>query len=64
MAKAFEMENPLQEKINNHPIIGVVEDFNFEPVQNSIQPVALVCDPPEALWTANIRLNSNSYNFV
>jgi len=59
MAKAFEMENPLQEKINNHPIIGVVEDFNFEPVQNSIQPVALVCDPPEALWTANIRLNSN-----
>ncbi len=36
LAKAFEMENPLQEKLNDHPIVGVVEDFNFEPVQNSI----------------------------
>jgi putative ABC transport system permease protein len=59
LAKAFEMENPLQEKLNNHPIIGVVEDFNFEPVQNSIQPVALLCHPSEALWIANVRLFSN-----
>ena len=58
LARAFEMENPLQEKLNNHPIIGVVEDFNFEPVQNSIQPVALLCNPTEALWIANIRLAS------
>jgi putative ABC transport system permease protein len=58
LARAFEMENPLQEKLNNHPIIGVVEDFNFEPVQNRIQPVALLCDPAEALWVANIRLTS------
>ncbi|MFA5418019.1 MAG: ABC transporter permease [Bacteroidales bacterium] len=59
IVRAFEMENPLQEKLNNHPIIGVVEDFNFEPVQNSIQPVALLCDPSDALWIANIRLSSN-----
>lgn len=58
LAKAFEMKNPLNEKLNNHPIIGVVEDFNFEPVQNSIQPVALLCNPSEALWIANIRLAS------
>ncbi|WP_346863089.1 ABC transporter permease [uncultured Draconibacterium sp.] len=57
LAKTLEMENPLQEKLNNHPIIGVVEDFNFEPVQTHIQPVALLCDPAEALWIANIRLN-------
>lgn len=56
LARTFEMENPLQEKLNNHPIIGVVEDFNFEPVQNSVQPVALQCNPSEALWIANIRL--------
>ena len=56
LAKAFEMENPLQEKLNNHPIVGVVEDFSFEPVQNTIQPVALLCNPSEALWIANIRL--------
>jgi len=59
LARAFEMKNPLQEKLNNHPIIGVVEDFNFEPVQTSIQPVALLCNPSEALWVANIRLSSN-----
>jgi putative ABC transport system permease protein len=59
LVRAFEMENPLQEKLNDHPIIGVVEDFNFEPVQNSIQPVALLCKPSEALWIANIRLSSN-----
>ncbi len=58
LARAFEMKNPLQEKLNNHPIVGVVEDFNFEPVQNSIQPVALLCNPSEATWTANIRLAS------
>ncbi|HRX12889.1 MAG TPA: hypothetical protein P5210_14605, partial [Draconibacterium sp.] len=56
LARSLEMENPLQEKLNNHPIIGVVEDFNFEPVQNSVQPVALQCTPSEALWVANIRL--------
>ncbi|HPE77704.1 MAG TPA: ABC transporter permease [Draconibacterium sp.] len=56
LARSLEMENPLQEKLNNHPIIGVVEDFNFEPVQNSVQPVALQCTPSEALWIANIRL--------
>ncbi|MCE4562932.1 ABC transporter permease [Maribellus sp. CM-23] len=59
LARAFEMENPLEEKLNNHPIVGVVEDFNFEPIQNSIQPVALLCDPSEALWIANVRLNSS-----
>ena len=58
LVRAFDMENPLEETLNNHPIVGVVEDFNFEPVQNSIQPVALLCDPAEALWVANIRLNS------
>jgi putative ABC transport system permease protein len=58
LAKAFDMKNPLQEKLNNHPIVGVVEDFNFEPVQNSVQPVALLCDPSEALWVANVRLAS------
>jgi putative ABC transport system permease protein len=56
LARAFEMKNPLQEKLNNHPIVGVVEDFNFEPVQNSIQPVALLCKPSEALGVANVRL--------
>ncbi len=60
LARAFEMKNPLQEKLNNHPIIGVVEDFNFEPVQNSIQPVALLCNPADALQTANIRLTSGN----
>ncbi len=59
LARAFDMKNPLQEKLNNHPIVGVVEDFNFEPVQNSVQPVALLCDPSEALWVANVRLSSN-----
>jgi len=58
LARAFEMKNPLQEKLNNHPIVGVVEDFDFEPVQNSIQPVALLCNPAEALRAANIRLAS------
>jgi len=58
LARTLEMKNPLQEKLNNHPIIGVVEDFNFEPVQNSVQPVALQCNPSEALWIANIRLAS------
>ncbi len=58
LARAFEMKNPLLERLNDHPIIGVVEDFNFEPVQNSIQPVALLCNPSEALWIANIRLAS------
>ncbi|MDD4192670.1 MAG: FtsX-like permease family protein, partial [Mangrovibacterium sp.] len=64
LAKAFEMKNPLQEKLNNHPIIGVVEDFNFEPVQNSIQPVALLCNPAEALRIANIRLTSGDLKSV
>jgi putative ABC transport system permease protein len=58
LARAFEMKNPLQEKVDNHPIVGVVEDFNFEPVQNHIQPVALLYNPAEALSTANIRLAS------
>ncbi len=57
LARTFDMKNPLEEKLNNHPIVGVVEDFNFEPVQTNIQPVALLCDPAEALWIANIRLN-------
>ncbi len=60
LARAFDMKDPLQEKLNNHPVIGVVEDFNFEPVQNSIQPVALLCNPSEALWIANIRLASGN----
>ena len=58
LVRTFEMKNPLQERLNDHPIIGVVEDFNFEPVQNNIQPVALLCNPAEALSTANIRLAS------
>ncbi|MBN2634804.1 MAG: ABC transporter permease [Prolixibacteraceae bacterium] len=58
LAKDFDLKNPLQEKLNNHPIVGVVEDFNFEPVQNSVQPVALLCDPSQALWIANVRLSS------
>ena len=59
LVKDFEMKNPLQESLNSHRIIGVVEDFNFEPLQNNIQPVALVCDPSAAHWIANIRFNSS-----
>jgi len=58
MAKAFEMEDPLNDQINGHPIVGVVEDFNFESIHKSIQPVALVCDPSESVWVANVRLSS------
>jgi putative ABC transport system permease protein len=56
--KAFEMKDPLNEKINDHPIVGVVEDFNFESVHKNIQPVAFVCNPEEAIWIANIKLSS------
>jgi putative ABC transport system permease protein len=58
MAKAFEMDDPLKEQIDGHPIVGVIEDFNFESIHKSIQPVALVCDPTESVWAANVRLSS------
>lgn len=60
MAKAFEMDDPLKEQINGHPIVGVVEDFNFESIHKNIQAVALVCDPKESVWVANVRLSSNN----
>ncbi|MCB0853742.1 MAG: ABC transporter permease, partial [Bacteroidetes bacterium] len=46
MAKAFGFEDPIGKRItNNRPvytIIGVVEDFHFESVKNTIRPLSLV----------------------
>ncbi|WP_162623357.1 hypothetical protein [Confluentibacter sediminis] len=37
--KVLELENPIGKKTNLGTIIGIVKDFNFETLQNSIRPI-------------------------
>ena len=62
MANTFELNNPLNEKIDGHEIVGVIENFHFEPVHKNIQPLVVVCNPGLANWIINIKLSSNNIN--
>ena len=60
MAKMCGFKNPLDETIFNHPIVGVVKDFNIEPLQKAITPIAFVCNPARSKWVVNIKLANDN----
>jgi len=40
-------------------VVGVMEDFNFSPLKNEIEPLAVMPVPKEMLWNMLIRLKSD-----
>lgn len=42
--KAFGLTNPIYETLGNKNIIGVIQDFNFSSLHNSIEPLIIYCD--------------------
>ncbi len=44
MRKAFELNNPINEVLGKRKIVGVISDFNFSSLHNSIEPLIIYCD--------------------
>jgi len=58
--KALNLENPIGVKLfNEYPVIGVIKDFNFEPLQEPIEPLVIFLDPRDMLHMA-IKINTNN----
>jgi len=49
------MENIIGKRIGDNVIVGVVKDFNFRPLQNSIGPL-IITNNPETIQTMNIKI--------
>ncbi len=58
--KALNLENPIGVKLfNEYPVIGVIKDFNFEPLQEPIEPLFIFLDSRDMLHMA-IKINTNN----
>ena len=61
-ARIMEYENPVGEKIemwgNPYPIIGVVEDFNYQSLYNEIKPIIFILEP-STTSTVFVKLKSD-----
>ncbi len=53
--KMMGMENIIGKRIGDNVIVGVVKDFNFRPLQNSIGPL-IITNNPETIQTMNIKI--------
>lgn len=42
--KIFGIEKPINEKLGNKTVIGVVKDFNFTSLHNQIEPLVIYCE--------------------
>jgi len=62
-AKRIGLENPLGKRFStgrlNGYIIGVVKDFNFQPLYNNVQPMVLTSYPDERFYMY-VRINSGN----
>lgn len=60
--KAFELNNPINDSLGKRKIIGVINDFNFSSLHNSIEPLIIYCDKPNPY--IQIKINPNNYNEI
>jgi len=64
LAKRFEWKNPIGKKINRNgtlKVIGVVEDFNFASLENTIKPILIMSNPSWDGWeysVVNVRFKT------
>jgi len=57
--KQFNLEKPLESSVRNYPIIGVIEDYNFNSLHNQIEP-AIFWNTPNAVGLSSIHFNANN----
>ncbi|MDE5423177.1 ABC transporter permease [Ancylomarina sp. DW003] len=55
--KLFGFDEPIGKRIENNIIVGVVKDFNFQPLHHHIGPLVLM-NSPENIMTMNIKISS------
>lgn len=59
--RIFEYINPINTKLQNTEIIGVVNDFNFTSLHNQIEPLIIYCsDKSDAVQIRISSINQNS----
>lgn len=56
--KQFHLNNPINQKVNNATIVGVVKNFNYTSLHNKIMPLVIHKDS-KAFDVVIIRINSN-----
>lgn len=65
--KLFGFTDPIGQRIEDKIIVGVVKDFNFQPLHYSIGPLVLM-NSPENIMTMNIKISptdrSQTLNFI
>ncbi len=54
--KLFGFTDPIGKRIGDNIIVGVVKDFNFQPLHHSIGPLVLM-NSPEDIMTMNIKIS-------
>jgi len=58
--KALNLDDPIGVKLfNEYPVIGVIKNFNFESLQEPIEPLVVFLDPRDMLHMA-IKINPNN----
>jgi len=57
--KHFKLENPLEATVRDYPIIGVVEDFNFNSLHYQIEP-AILWNTPDKIGLSSIHFTANN----
>ncbi len=57
--KHFKLENPLDATVRDYPIIGVVEDFNFNSLHYEIEP-AILWNTPDKVGLSSIHFTANN----
>jgi putative ABC transport system permease protein len=57
--KHYNLENPLEATVRDYPIIGVVEDFNFNSLHYEIEP-AILWNTPNKVGLSSIHFNANN----
>ncbi len=59
---AFETDDILNEKVNNHEIVGVVNNFHTASLKSDMQPVTIALSPGGASAFGFIRLNPENHS--
>jgi putative ABC transport system permease protein len=57
--KHFKLEKPLEATVRDYPIIGVVEDFNFNSLHYEIEP-AILWNTPDKVGLSSIHFTANN----
>jgi len=61
--KHFKLENPLEATVRDYPIIGVVEDFNFNSLHYQIEP-ALLWNTPDKVGLSSLHFSAKNKSDV